>query len=517
MKFRRWLTIWHLVVAGVAVAVVLVPESAAAKKPPNPLPAPGGFSMTSTYVKNYADVVNGVEVDLTPRAVQATADGGWIALASAPAAPNGVSAAWLLKASAVGAPHWQEAVGCLTNPPGAYSDAASLQATSDGGYVLAGGTIGCGSGAVCPSLSGVQCGLIEKLDSAGHVLWARVYSADPYGTTFDDLRPTGDGGFIAVGSATEASQRPGALIVKLDGAGNIAWQHELGPTASSYAVFNSVEPTADGGYVAAGEWNDGSNSSYGLPLTSVLAAKFDASGNLTWQHGFNNIAAARIIGTEHVHTIVQTADGGFAIGGDWSSGTSDYSCCQAALLLKLNPTGTIAWQQAYSGGVSCNSGYYQSCHTIGGSVYSLQQTSDGGYQLAGDTNPAQFGGLVPWLAKVDRGGALVWQQADYQVNTSTGLPLSEYFASSTQTPVGPLALGYTENYSNLHGELLVAQPDTSGNLGTCAQIHSAALNATNPALVEVAPDLPVFTSVATHSTSPAHTQVTSTTVTPSQC
>ena len=48
---------------------------------------------------------------------------------------------WLQKTNAFGAPQWQEEVGCLSTPPGAYSDEFSLQLTSDGGYVLAGGTI----------------------------------------------------------------------------------------------------------------------------------------------------------------------------------------------------------------------------------------------------------------------------------------------------------------------------------------------------------------------------------------
>ena len=41
-----------------------------------------------------------------------------------------------------------------------------------------------------------------------------------------------------------------------------------------------------------------------------------------------------------------------------------------------------------------------------------RQTSDGGYLLAGDTNSVEYGGLLPWLAKVDGSGALVWQQAE---------------------------------------------------------------------------------------------------------
>jgi len=505
--------------AVVAVLVLLgLPASADAKKPPPPPPPGGGFSTTSTYVKNYANIVNGAELDLTPRAVQATSDGGWVALASSPTVASGVSVAWLLKASAVGAPQWQEAVGCLSNPPGDYSDAVSLEPTGDGGYALAGGTTGCGSGTVCPSLNSVQCGLIEKLDSAGHLVWARAYSADVNGTAFVQLRPTSDGGFIAVGSATDASQRPGALIVKLDGAGNIQWQRELGPTATSYAYFNSVEQTADGGYVAAGEFNGGTNTTSGLPLMSILVAKFDTSGNLTWQHGFNDVGPTGVTAVEHVNTIVQTADGGYAIGGDWNSDTSGYAeCCQGALLVKLTASGAIDWQRAYSGGLDCSSGYGTACTNIGGGVYSLHQTSDGGYLLAGDTNSGQYGGLVPWLAKVDGSGAIVWQQADYQVYAPTGAPLSEYFAASALTATGPVALGSTENYPAQRNELLVVQTDANGNVGGCSQIHVATLSAMNPALVGIAPGLTIGATVAAQSASPAQTQNTSATATVGQC
>src|SRR5216117_2379685 len=88
----------------VVVTVALAPASADAKKKP-PGGGGGGSSTTSTYVKNYANVV-GVEYDLTPEDVQATPDGGWIALASTPSATNGVLVAWLLKTSAVDAPQW---------------------------------------------------------------------------------------------------------------------------------------------------------------------------------------------------------------------------------------------------------------------------------------------------------------------------------------------------------------------------------------------------------------------------
>src|SRR5438067_8823334 len=179
------------VIAIVALAtVLLLPAGASAKK--KPPPPPPGPPTTSTYVKNYANVLNGVEYDLTPQDVQATSDGGWVALAVTQSA-NGIGAGWLLRANAVGAPQWAEEVGCFSGAPGDYADAVSFRQTSDGGYVLGGGAIGCNSTPICA----YECGLVEKVDAGGRVLWAQAYSADVKETSIDQIEPTSDGGFVA--------------------------------------------------------------------------------------------------------------------------------------------------------------------------------------------------------------------------------------------------------------------------------------------------------------------------------
>jgi hypothetical protein len=509
MELRVWLRRPALA-ALLVLAVLLTPAGAVAKKPSNG--GGGGFSTTSTYVKNYANVLNGVEYTLTPEGVQAASDGNWTALALTQAAEGG-GVSWLLKSSALGAPQWAKEVGCLNGAPGDYSDATALQLTRDGGYVLAGGTIGCGSGSNCPELTGLQCGLIERLDGSGAIVWARVYAAGADGTAIDDIKQTADGGFVAVGNASDVNHDTGALIMKLDSFGDVQWQRELGPTSGRQAYFHAVRQTADGGYIAVGELDTGASSNVGLPMISVLATKFDAAGNTVWQRAFNDTGSSGVTATEHAQAVVQTADGGYAIGGAWDSALrGPGSCCQGALLLKLSGGGSIQWQKAYSGGVVCSD---QFCHTIGGDVYSLDQTADGGYLVAGDADSPQ---LVPWLAKVDGNGALIWQQADYQVNPEYGTPLSEYFAASAFTPIGPLAIGSTQNYSNGLGELLGVQTDQNGNVGTCPQIHpTAALSATDPGLAAFAPSLTATTSVASQSASPARTQTTTATATAAQC
>ena len=102
-------------------------SAAAVKKPhpspspsPSPSPAPSG-----AFIKAYAAIVNGSPLSLTPEDVQATSDGGSIALAETEASAGGVN--WLVKLSATGTPQWQEQVGCASSEPGDYPEGVSVQ------------------------------------------------------------------------------------------------------------------------------------------------------------------------------------------------------------------------------------------------------------------------------------------------------------------------------------------------------------------------------------------------------
>ena len=373
---------------------------------------------------------------------------------------------------------------------------------------MAGGTDDCGSGSSCPSLSGRSCALAEKLDPAGKLTWARVYQAGFAGSDIYQIRQAADGGYIAAGVFTDAGQDSGALLLKLDSAGNVQWQQDLGPAGSpTQATFNSVQQTADGGYAAAGNYYTPAS---GPAPTQVLVARYAAGGSLAWQHGFAALGGSGApTSVADASSIIQTQDGGYAVAGRWSDRTFNGGAgAQGALLLKLDATGTLQRQRAYSGEVYC-SGY--GCTATGAVSYSLHQTSDGGYLLAGDGDTASgYVQLVPWLAKADASGNLLWQHLYYQTYT-TGAPLSQYFAASALAPDGGFtAAGPTENYHAQKNELYAVKTDSSGLAGTCGDVHPAApLQAINPGLGTVAPSLPLQTATTQAASSPIATVATS--------
>ena len=119
--------------------------------------------------------------------------------------------------------------------------------------------------------------------------------------------------------------------------------------------------------------------------------------------------------------------------------------------------------------------------------------------------------LVPWLAKTDASGNLLWQHFYYETYPSSGRTLSEYFASSTLTSDGGyLALGFTENPADLAGELFAVRTDGAGLVGACSEIHVATpLDALDPGLAAIAPALPVQTTAPAQGDLPSGTLRTS--------
>jgi hypothetical protein len=534
MKMRSLSFLSGIVLSAAVIGSILV-APATAKKPPRPgppPPPPPTPTSFNTYVKSYASVVDGVKCGLTPEVVQATSDGGSVALAlsdrpSGAASDSCRGVNWLVKLDASGSPQWQEAVGCFGLPPGSYSVGVSLQQTTDGGYVIGGSTIGCGS-TICPYLSGLQCGLIEKLDATGHLVWAQVYSIGRIAIAVNHIRQTSDGGFVAAGSTYDSSQNTGALsalILKVDGQGTLQWQRQLGqPGGPTNAYLNAVGQTADGGYVATGEFSAPSSCQYGHGCgQGVLVVKLDANGNLDWQRGFNSFDSSGVpTASEHAFSIIQTSDSGYLVAGNWGNSIGPGSCCVGALLLKLDASGQSQWQKSYSGGVHCfSNGFNTTCHAIGALAYSVHQTSDGGYSMAGLTNLKEpdSSPQVPWLAKTDASGNLLWQHAYYNTYPTTGRPVSQYFASSDLTTSGGyLALGFTENPTDLAGELLAVKTDSAGLVGACSQVRPATpLNTLDPGLATIALGLPVQAPIAAQDNSPSTTQPTSVSSTPGQC
>jgi hypothetical protein len=271
---------------------------------------------------------------------------------------------------------WARAYGGIDD-----DEAYSVQQTSDGGYLVTGYTDSFGAG------FGSNIWVL-KLVASGNVSWQKTYG----GADDDDARSiqqTSDGGFVVAGYA-ESFGAGGYdfWILKLDASGNVTWQKTYG--GGSKDVAESIQQTLDGGYVVAGY-----TESFGAGWSDVWVLKLDASGTVQWQKTYGGSSIDR------AYSIQQTSDGGFVVAGHtWSfgAGLNDF------WVLKLDASGNVSWQKAY-GGVSNDE------------VFSVQQTTDGGFVVAGHT--WSFGASLNdfWVLKLDASGSVAWQKTYGDANS----------------------------------------------------------------------------------------------------
>jgi len=249
----------------------------------------------------------------------------------------------------------------------------SVQQTSDGGYVVAGYTMSFGAGG--------RDVYVLKLDANGNTLWERTF-----GGSGDDvahsIQQTSDGGYI-VGGYTESFGTSGKniYVLKLDADGKRVWERTFKGTGDDMA--HSVQQTSDGGYILAGR-----TRSLDTGHKEACVIKLDAKGDLVWQSTFSGT------GDSIAFCVQETTDGGYIVAGVADS----VGVGSSISVLKLNASGQLQWQKTYGGNTD-------------NEAYSVQQTRDGGYIVAGYSGSLGFGAEVSaYVLKLNADGQVEWER-----------------------------------------------------------------------------------------------------------
>ncbi len=343
--------------------------------------ANGTEDWNSTFGGSSADLGN---------SVQQTTDGGYVIAGEtySYSASSEEGDGWLLKVYANGTEDWNSTFG------GSASDYCwSVQETTDGGYIVAGSTESFGA-------DGSDAWLLNVYAN-GTAKWTTTFGGSFYDYG-DSVQQTADGGYIVAGS-TESFGAGGSdvWLLKLYANGTEAWNGTYG--GSFYEYGRSVQQTADGGYIIAGE-----TYSSGAGLSDVWVLKAYANGTENWNLTFGGSSY------DFGGSVQQTTDGGYIVAGSTQSfgaGGSD------VLLLKVAATGTEEWNRTF-GGSSADRGR------------SVQQTTDGGYLIAGETNSFGAGDYDLWLLKLEREPAELYTVEDVGVISNITLATATDLAGS---------------------------------------------------------------------------------------
>ncbi len=342
-----------------------------------------------------------------------TPDGGFL-IGGGRSSAQGV----LIKTNSDGSVQWAKISSDWISP------VTSVIRTSDGGY----------AGTMCYGEGGNACSDVFKFNSSGGLVWGKnIWWGSEI--VLWDIVQTPDNGYATIGSGLSNSP----ILLKINSTGGLQWARSITLSGSGWNFGRSLLVTPDNGLLIVGEKCSEEdlfllkmNSSYaiqwarrvdlpwdcrfawsaniltqtadgGFAITAmvydgdydVLVMKFDASGNIVW-------AKVLEMGAwwDWGFSIVQTTDGGYAVGG--ATGPNQVGSSPA--MLKLDADGNLIWARVYSGTeveIAC----------------SMIQTTDGGYATVACMSASGSGEPIVFL-KLDSDGYLENSDCVYEITPS---------------------------------------------------------------------------------------------------
>ncbi|GEM_PF-4759393 len=263
----------------------------------------------------------------------------------------------------------------------------------------------------------------------GDTLWTNHYGGDQEDQA-RAVQQTYDGGYILTGFTESYSYGlEDVWLVKMDEDGNEVWAKHMG--GYDFDEGNDVKQTSDG-YIVVGY-----TQSFTSENADVYVVKTDAAGSVSWWRTFGG-------DDDDVAKSVCVADNGdFVIAGytkSFGAGLSDF------WVIRLNTYGDTIWTKTFGGAATDQ-------------AFSIKETSDNGFIVAGFTESFGNGSADIWLIKINGNGDAEWSSFAGTEETEVGYsvvqaPDGGYAVAGKQIPLGSsFANCYLAKF-NGDGELL---------------------------------------------------------------
>jgi hypothetical protein len=374
---------------------------------------------------------------------------------------------WLFKIDAQGNKVWEKRYG------GDGDDRlVKVLPAAHGGYLLCGWSNSTISGDMTATPKGTQNYWVVRIDALGNKRWDKRYGS----ATSEQLSTalaTPDGGFVLTGITGGPVKTPSGdrsqLIkgdadiwtIKLDSLGNKQWDSTLGSLEGDYVY--GVANTPSGGIALLGLPFGGPGGDVTGPArgnNDLWLVRLDVAGNKVSDRLYGGS------GNDDASALIATADGGLLlagytsspVGGDLSQGGP------APWLLKLDATGAIEWEKAYS-----------SLTATVDRIASLSEYPSGGYILGGRTAQRSLNIYTPGnfeLTRISATGAEQWTKSlggpDYEL-LNTVMPLASGNLLAVGTSNSPIGRDKTSASRGVN-DIWVLQVGGSNPLGVNSQL-----------------------------------------------
>lgn len=265
-----------------------------------------------------------------------------------------------------------------------------IEETSDNGYILVGEEYN----AISPTSK--QDIHLLKTDENGDTLWTKLHGGGDRDYV-SSVRETPDNGYVMTGYTYGYDARGwGIFLIKTDINGDTLWSKIY---AGNNRMGTDVQVTNDNGFIIAGYIGQ-----------AIYLIKTDSSGNMEWtkthQVGYYNTA----------YSVAQTSDGGYIVGGVNNYGATD-NYNNYMFMMRTDGNGDTLWTRTFDG--------VQGYNNLGDRGYSVRQTTDGGFVLAGTRFMGTLTGYDMYVIKTDSLGNVL-PVGDEDIVLSSEYALSIY-------------------------------------------------------------------------------------------
>jgi len=248
----------------------------------------------------------------------------------------------------------------------------SLVETSDNGFAVVGYTKSFGAG-------GYDVYLV-RFNSSGDTLWSKTYGgySDDFGYS---IAQTADGGFIVVGSTRSMGFGGNDVyLLRINARGDTLWTRTFGSNTEDFGY--SVRFTSDNEFIVTGSTQFRTRG-----RDDVYILKISASGDTVWTKTYGGS------GVDYGYSVAQALDGGYIIAGYTESfGGTD----RKGYVIKTNGRGDTLWTRIYGGP---DDDWFQA----------VAVTPDSGYVFVGRTFNVTAGNYDVYLVRTDGRGNLLWE------------------------------------------------------------------------------------------------------------
>ena len=292
-------------------------------------------------------------------------------------------------------------------------DASAVVQTYDDGYMIAGSTRSYGAGNFDI--------YIIRTDAYGNPIWTKTFGGTGYDKAQDIIK-TGNSEYLIAAFSSTAVQAD-IFLIKIDDNGDTLWTKTVGTADNDHVT--KIKNTNDGGFVLCGYTEKYFEYKY-------LIWKFDNLGNSLWAKSYDFGWA---------QSIEQTTDSGYVL---IVYPYANLNPIQDFQLVKTDQFGDTLWTRFY-GGAEVEV------------AYAGEQTTDGGYIIAGRTDSYGGGNSDFYLLKTDSNGNFLWAK------TYGGNLADRAFTAMQTSDEGYILGGYTASFNAGFFDFYMVRTDSDGD------------------------------------------------------